>query len=286
MKKRLAYTAYIVLVTVFFLYYLFPGDAVTSYINYEINKQSPEVQVSIKKLRPEFPPGIQLVGTDLMLRNQALVGADYLNIRPAYLSLFASEKSFVINGDMYDGKLSSAVRVSDMTKNPTFDIDAAFTGIRLDKVPSIQTLGTYRVSGVADGNIIYENTDTKGGKGNADITVTDSAVKFTPALFGIEQLTFNTVKAEFDIMNQRVTLKQLEVDSREVSGTASGTMIIRNPVTRSTINIRGELKPHPGFIKQLSNIIPMDMISRRQSKTGGIPFRITGSLERPNFNFR
>ena len=42
----------------------------------------------------------------------------------------------------------------------------------------------------------------------------------------------------------------------------------------------------PKFIKQLGNIIPIKMISKQKSKTGGIPFGVTGSIERPNFSLR
>jgi len=58
MKKRLAYTGYIIGVTVLCLYFLFPSEAVTSYINYKINKISPDVKWTFQGLKPGFPPGL------------------------------------------------------------------------------------------------------------------------------------------------------------------------------------------------------------------------------------
>ncbi|MBC2715529.1 MAG: type II secretion system protein GspN [Desulfobacteraceae bacterium] len=286
MKKRIAYTGYIIIVTVFFLYYLFPCVAVTSYINYQINSMSPGVKLSIKELKPSFPPGMKFFTLDLMHRNKNIIGADFLKISPSYFSLFSKDKTFFINGDIYEGCLNSTIQVADISANPAFDLDASFGGVQISQIPAINEFEAYQISGVATGDIVYSNREIKGGKGNAGITVTDSTIQFTPALFGIDQLAFKAINADFEVINQRMTLKKLDVDSREVSAHASGSIILRNPINKSTINIRGELKPHPTFIKQLDNIFPVELISRQKSKTGGIPFRITGSLERPNFSLR
>ncbi|MEZ4550720.1 MAG: hypothetical protein R2874_09660 [Desulfobacterales bacterium] len=80
--------------------------------------------------------------------------------------------------------------------------------------------------------------------------------------------------------------KNINIDGRDILATATGSVILRQPVTASTINITGEIKPHPAFIKKLGNLFPTEMFSRNQTKTGGLPFRITGSLERPNFALR
>jgi type II secretion system protein N len=286
MKKRIVYSGYIIIVAVFFLYYLFPGDAATSYINYHINGLSPDIQLSIKELKPGFPLGMKLIAPDLLHQNQLIIGATLIEISPSYISLFKKDKILFIKGDIYEGNLDSNISFSKISANPEFDFEAMFGGIQISMIPSIKEFEAYQISGIAEGNFAYSNKEAKGGKGNGNIIFTESSVRFTPALFGIDQLAFKTINADFDIINQRVTLKKLNVDSRELSGNASGSIILRNPINKSTINIRGEVKPHPTLIKQLGNIIPVEMISNQKSKTGGIPFRITGSIERPNFSFK
>ncbi|MDA3897648.1 MAG: type II secretion system protein GspN [Desulfobacteraceae bacterium] len=286
MKKRIVYPGYIIIVTVFFLYYLFPGDAVTAYINYQINNMSPEVQLSIKELKPAFPPGIKLVRPDLLHQNQPIIGAEFLDIRPSYLSLFKKEKTIFINGDLYDGTLDSNIRLANISANPEYELEATLDNIQISTIPIAAAYEAYEISGLFNGNLVYSNKEVKAGQGIAGIIVTKSAVRFTPALFGIDQLEFKTIKADFEINNQRVTLKKLNVDSRDVSASATGSIILRNPIDKSTINIRGEVKPHPSFLKQLGNVIPLELISQQKSKTGGIPFRITGSIDRPNFSLR
>ncbi|MCD6586678.1 MAG: type II secretion system protein GspN [Desulfobacteraceae bacterium] len=286
MKKKIVYAGYIIIVTVFFLYYLFPGDAVTAYINYQINNKSPGVQLSITELKPSFPPGMQLFAPNLLYQNQPIIAADFLEVKPSYTSLFSKDKIFFITGDIYEGRLDSSILVANISANPAFEFDASFENIQISQIPAIKEFESYQISGIADGNIVYSNTEVPAGKGNAGIIVTDSMVRFTPALFGIDQLVFKTINADFEIVNQRVTLKKLDVDSREVSAHASGSIILKNPINKSTVNIRGEIKLHPTFIKQLANILPIEMITKKKSKTGGIPFRITGALDQPNFSLK
>lgn len=286
MKKRIVYSGYIIIATVFFLYYLFPGDAVTAYINYQINSMSPEIQLSIKELKPAFPPGMKLIAPDLLRQNQPVIGADFLDIRPSYLSLFKNDKTVFIKGDIYEGVLDSNISFANIRSNPEYDLDLTFDGIQISKIPIVEEYESYQISGLAEGNLVYSNKEVKAGKGNAGIIITKSAVKFTPALFGLDQLEFKTINADFEILNQRVTLKQLDVDSRDVSANATGSVILRNPIDKSTINILGEIKLHPSFLKQLGSVFPIELIPKQKSKTGGIPFRITGSIERPNFTFR
>jgi len=85
------------------------------------------------------------------------------------------------------------------------------------------------------------------------------------------------------LAGQLVTLKRLDIESREVSGTATGSLTLSSPIEKSQVNITGEVTPHPGIIKQLGNQFPVELISGMKTKTGGIPFRISGTLEQPNF---
>jgi type II secretion system protein N len=137
MKNRIVYSGYIIIVTVIFLYYLFPGDAVTAYINFKINSMSPEVQLSIKELKPAFPPGMKLVRPDLLRQNQPIISAEFLDIRPSYLSLFKKDKTIFINGDIYDGTLDSSIRIANISANPEYEFEAALDNIQISTIPIV-----------------------------------------------------------------------------------------------------------------------------------------------------
>jgi len=286
MKKKIAYSAYIIAITLFFLYTLFPGDAVTAYINHQVNKMYPGMTLSIQDLKPGFPADLKLSAVNISHHNQPLVGADRVAVRLALPSMFSVQKTIIIAGDFYGGHLDSTLRIAEIRMSPKFDIEGLLSGVQIGGIPAIQRFENYQISGTLGGNMIFSNTEPAGGKGSATLTVKDSAVGFTPALFGLERLTFETIDADLELINQRLMIKRLEVESRDVSGTATGSVMLQNPVEKSTINIQGGIKPHPSFIKQLGSIFPVEFMAKNKSKTGGIPFRITGSLEQPNFSLK
>ncbi|MDA8405103.1 MAG: type II secretion system protein GspN [Desulfobacteraceae bacterium] len=286
MKKRLAYAGYIIGVTVLCLYFLFPSDAVTSYINYKINSISPDVKWTLHGVKPAFPPGLSSDLLEVSLGGKKIIGAEKVKVAPSLISLLTIDKDLRITGDTCDGTVDAKLIVSGAAHAPKIDINAVIDGIQISSIPSLKELKLCQVSGAASGTVVFSNREAAAGKGNARVKITDSQIRFTPALFGITQVTFKAVTAEFALVGEQVTLKRLDIDSREVSGTATGSMTLMKPIGKSLINITGEATPHPGILKQLGNQFPVELISGMKTKTGGIPFRISGSVEQPNFSLK
>jgi len=286
MKKRLAYTGYIIGVTVLCLYFLFPGDAVTSYINYKINKISPDVKWTFQGLKPGFPPGFSLDSLEVFRRDKQLVGMDHVKVTPSLFSLLTNDKTMRVFGDTCDGTVDAKIIISEMAATPKINVNAAFDGVQISQIPTLKELKVCQVSGIAGGTVTFSNKEAGSGTGNAQIKITESSIRFTPALFGIGQVAFKIVDADIVLADQQMTLKRLDIDSPEVSGTATGSLTLTNPIEKSVINITGEVTPHPGIIKQLGDQFPVELIAGMKTKTGGIPFRISGSVEQPNFSLK
>jgi len=286
MKKRLAYTGYIIGVTVLCLYFLFPSNAVTSYINYRINSMSPDVKCTVQGLKPSFPLGLSLDSLEVFRQDKKIAVLDHVKVTPSLLSLFTADKTMQVTGNSCDGSVAAKVILSEIISTPKVDLNASFDGVQISKIPALQELKICQVSGIAGGTVLFSNKETGSGRGNAQIKIAESSIQFTPALFGIGQVTFKDVGADFELAGQQLMLKRLDVDSREVSGTASGSLIISNPIEKSPVNVIGEVTPHPGIIKQLGTQFPVELISGMKTKTGGIPFRISGSVGQPNFSLK
>ena len=279
MKKWLAYILYIVVVVIFFLYYLFPGEAFTSYINHHINGLLPGYKISTDQAMPSFPPGLKLKSPAIYNQNKPIIGADQLKIRPAYLSLLSDNKTFFIDGFAYDGRLEGTADIVFNSK-PQIDLNLEFKDIQINQIQSLKQFVSYEITGAARGNIFFNNTDANAGKGNAEIIVSDSSLTFEPSLFSIDQLSFKTIEAEIEMINRRIILKQFEINGRQLSGDAKGSINLAHPINKSRINITGKIKPHPTLIKELGSLFG------KKIKNGVIPFRISGTLERPDFSLK
>jgi len=279
MKKWLSYILYIVVVTIFFLYYLFPGEAFTSYVNNHINGLLPGYKISTEQAMPSFPPALKLKSPAIYNQNKPIIGADQLKIRPAYLSLLSGNKTFFIDGLAYDGHLEGSADIAFNSK-PKLNLNLAFSGIQISQIQSLREFVAYEITGAARGKFFYNNSKANNDKGNAEITISDSSIKFNPSLFGIDQVSFTTIDAKFEMINRKITLNQFEVNGRQLSGDARGVINLTDPINKSRISITGTLKPHPTLIKEIGSIFSKKM------KNGGVSFRISGTLGHPDFSLK
>lgn len=279
MKKWFAYTLYIVVVAIFFLYYLFPSNAFTSYINYQVNERLSGYNLSINQAVPVFPPGLRLDTLKLDHQGKSLVEIEHLKINPVYLSILSEDKIFLFSGLAYDGNIDGQTVITFNSK-PKIDLNIEFQGIQIDEINSLKQFIAYEMSGTASGNIIFNNYEDDIGKGTSKITISDSSINFKPSLFGIDRLTFKTIETEFELKNRLILLKRFEIKSRQLSGDAAGSINIKYPINKSRINISGKIKPHPAMLKEFGSLFS------KKLKNGGIPFRITGTFDRPNFSLK
>ena len=58
-RKWVLYPGYIIAVTAFFLYVLFPADAAMEYFSGYLGKHYPDYAVTVGTIKPVFPPGVE-----------------------------------------------------------------------------------------------------------------------------------------------------------------------------------------------------------------------------------
>ncbi|MCJ7830322.1 MAG: hypothetical protein MUP74_02945, partial [Desulfobacterales bacterium] len=58
-RKKALYGLYIIAAGCFFLYYLFPSEALSRFIASELKHVNPELGITIDKIYPVLPPGLR-----------------------------------------------------------------------------------------------------------------------------------------------------------------------------------------------------------------------------------
>ena len=94
--KWLLYSIYILVATVFFIYYLFPSDKVKNYIASGFNGLNSNVNISIDHVRPAFPPGLKLYKVNFYHMDNTLLETEQIKVVPNLLSLFRSKGIFFL----------------------------------------------------------------------------------------------------------------------------------------------------------------------------------------------
>lgn len=286
MKKWIAYIGYISVVTMVFLYYLFPSDTMNAYLNHHVSRLWPQFQLVSSEVGPTLPPGLKLTLPVLYRGQQAIAGAQHVKLIPGLLSLFSAGKKVHIRGDAYEGAMSGTVVISGLDASPVLDLDLVFGGIKVGSIPIISSLVTHEVDGIAGGRFLFDNAENPAGQGSLDLTITDGSVALNPPLLGITQLNFNSIEGEAELSDRRIRISRFFVKGQEINLNATGTIVLREPFDTSALNISGQILPHPSFIRNLAGVVPAGMISEKSISGGGIPFRISGTVANPAFSLK
>jgi type II secretion system protein N len=283
MKKWIAYSGYIVFVTLVFLYYLFPTKTVTTYVNYKLSDSLPDFHLTVDQMRPSFPPGLKFKSPVIYRRDKEFIKLDQVNIRPRYLTLFSQTKSFVINGSLNTGHISGTAEV--ILDTSLINVDLLVDQIEINGIPAVNEMTPHSISGDVSGKLVLANQPPY-GSGKADLILSNCTVDFKPAFFGMSQLKMDTITTKAELADRLLKIEALEVKGRELNGKASGTVTLRNPILKSAANISGQVTPTPALMKSLADILPIAAFAGDSSSSDGIPFKISGTIESPNFSLQ
>ncbi len=285
MKKWIGYITYGIIILVAFLYILFPSKEIRDYLIYQVNQAAPDVSIDIGAVAPSLPPGLKFSDLDVTLQNRPVFNASEMTVVPRYLSLFSAEKTFRLKGDVYQGVLTGDASVK-AASNPQYSADLDFDAIQVNAIAQLKELLPHQIAGSAKGSVNYSTEGGPWGQGDAEVTVSECRIEFKPSLFGVKDLSLGRVTAVIELENRQASIKEIIVKGSHVSGNASGTLELRQPLSRSRVQLEGTLKPHPSLIKELGQSVPKQLLSQGDYLEKGIPFRLSGTIDRPNFSLR
>ncbi len=283
MKKWLLYSLYIVSVTAFFIYYLFPSEQIKKYVIFKFANANPGFGLKIDRIKPAFPPGLKFYTVSIFQNDKLMFEAEDIKVMPAILSFFGSETVFSFKSRTCQGIISGKAALPKLAgdKKPnskSVNIAADLSGIQIKDIKAIQNAPYYKsLSGTADGTV---TSDTLSGI-SAKLALKDCVVGLSTPLFSLGNLTFKTVDADMTMdSNKKIQIKQLDVKGTQASGTVSGSVEMKSPPGKSMLNLTGTIKPHPELIAALG---PAALIFKTGTGEKGLPFKIGGTLESPSF---
>jgi type II secretion system protein N len=281
-KKTLLYTAYIIGITVIFLYYLFPSDAVRDYVVYKITRGNPGVSVTIDRVSPVLPPGIKLHDVGIAHGNRAIVDLDSLKITPGLLSFFSNTKTARFKGRVNGGTVNGWAEVDSSKNQPAEKIEGTISGIQVQGVPALKHLSAYKISGNLGGDF------TIGGAGprrsmTGKLTLSDCRIDFDQPIIGQSSLSFKNINAELVLNKGTLVIKKFSARGNQLNADISGTIALNRSGRGNALNLNGSITPHHGFLAKIGNSIPADLLQQKKAGKTTISFIIGGTVEVPEF---
>jgi len=286
LMKIFLYFIYIVSATGFFLYLLFPAAAVERHMAFWVERHNPGIRLLLFRLQPKFPPGFLIDSSQFLFHNVPLIRADTIQIVPQLDSLFRPLKGIAFQGNTSGGRFNGTIGFAKSDPALPIQVDAGLTGVRIEKIPLIQSLNIGGLSGLCDGRI----QSGAGSSVTARLKISECNGKFlssipgADSILGTETLPFKRVTSTLDYLNGELKIREALFEGPRINGSVWGVVIIKVPFGKSLLKLAGKIStgraPATGIVDQA----PVQLLSDKIPSVVDVEFRVEGTLENPVFS--
>jgi type II secretion system protein N len=283
-KKTLLYAAYIIGITIFFLWYLFPSDALKSYLAYRLTQGRPDVTVTIDRVKPVMPPGIDLQHVVVVRQRMTLVNLKSLRIMPELQSLFGSRTAVNFKGSLFEGIVSGRMELGDDSPGNGTTIDGRIAGVQVQQIALLKQLSEHEISGGLDGTFSYADTGpSRSLSGNLNLN--NCRIMLAVPVFNQKSFEFKNVAANLTLQGDMLTIKQLDAKGNQLDLNLTGTLGLDAAVAgNDELNLSGTVTPHHVFLAKIEKDIPVNLLRDKKTGKAAISFRINGTMGDPAFS--
>lgn len=282
-KTTFLYAAYIIGITVFFLWYLFPSDALKDYLAYRLSQGNPAVAVTIDRISAALPPGIRRHGVDIAHRNMTVMEVESLKLMPGLGSIFSDTPAVNFKGRVYDGTVRGRAEISDPTGSG-IKIEGSISGIQVDQISALQQFSNHDIAGGLAGSFVFA-----AAKGNPELTgkftISPCRLDLATALFNQDSFEFNNVAADLALRNRNLVINEFNATGSQLDLKINGRIRLnKRNAAKNELNLTGNVTPHHVFLAKIEKDIPVSMLRNKKSGKQAISFKIRGTLEDPGFS--
>lgn len=282
-KAVLAYVLYGILLTVCFLYFFFPAEAFKDYLKTAVSREYPELELSVGGARPCLPFGVKFSQTELTLKENPVARifiSKSLKIRPAIGSFLRGNPGYVFHCNAYGGRLNGDFRFAKDRSGPLFSASVKLRDIHLDDLQYLPSLLGQNASGILGGVITYRGlTD---GTGEAHLKISDGNVVLQEPFFNLEVINFNELMVKLALKQRTLEVSHAKMKGPEIQGTLIGTIGLKKDFLKSILNLKGTIEILSALFQSSENESDVARFLKEPVK---IPFRVRGTIQKPNFKF-
>ena len=278
------YTAYIIGITVFFLWFLFPSDTLKAYLAHRLTQRNSDVTVTIGRIKPILPPGISLQDVGVAGQGMPAIRLASLKVMPELRSLFSDRITLNLKGRIYQGRLSGRVQLEGGSPKSGLKIDGELAGIQLQQFSLLKQLSEHEISGSLNGTFTYTDAQPNPSL-SGNLSLTNCRVLLTAPVFSQKSFDFKDIRAELTLQNNLLRINKFNAKGNQLDLDLAGNMaLIAGDPAASKLNLTGTVTPHHLFLAKIEKDIPLNLLRSRKTGSTAISFRVDGTMDEPGFS--
>jgi type II secretion system protein N len=264
--RRALFIAYFAAAFLTFLIVLFPVDRIEGKLESEVRQRTP-FELHVTRVSPVFFNQFILNDVVLSDRNgKVLFESQSIRTSISVFGLLHNLFSLDMKVKAYGGEL--LVKAQQGPSRQYFLLDA--NGLDIGSYSLLKEAGL-RLSGKLGGNIEMTGETGKGRLWLKGLTSRDLNVKG----FSVPDMDFEQCWLEGDIKGDRLTIRKLDLDGKELKIQCQGDMVLRE---RGSLNILVKLKPSERLAREQAQLLSL---LKKKDAEGFYQFSLGGTLDAP-----
>lgn len=259
-------STYFVAVFLAFAVLLFPYDRVKDRLETEVRTRTP-VELSVARVSPRFLNRFVLVDVVVADRDgRVLFESPLVRTHVSLFGFLRGQLAVRLSGHAYGGDLT--VQAEQGSKRRYLAVDAS--GLDIASYGLLKQLGL-KISGTTGGSIEMNNESGKGRLWVKDLASRELTVQGFP----VPDMDFQQGWVEAETKGDRLTVKKLELDGKELKVRVSGDLVMRE---RGYLNLVVKFKPSERLAQEQAGLL--SFIKTRDAE-GYYQLSLGGTLAAP-----
>ncbi len=285
MKKIFLYGFYAIVALVLFLYFRFPSELMKQILLVQVQNAQPLARLDTDRVSPTIPPGIKLEPLSVAYANMPILRMDDLKITPHLFSLFGHTKRFGFKGTLGTGELTGQMDTVMESNGGQAQIIVNLSRVPLEFLDILSQYQGIRPEGEMDAKINYDS-NKGGGTSDISLEISNARITLDPPFMGLEAMDFSLIKAQLTASPRMMQIRSCEASGDQLESKLTGSIVFRQPLEESRISLSLTVKPQPAFMADHRNDMIGGLLTSGNTQKRGLIFRISGTLNNPNYVVR
>lgn len=246
MKKKyvISYIVYGVIITVIFLYLLFPSEMLRKYVVLKVTNNNPNIILAISKAKLAIPVALQFEDVVIRFKDKpgATLEADTIKAWPALTSLIRKKLSFRVMAKAFQGQIEARIIFPNGLKpGEPITLNTDLSQLNMEQCSYLKKVLRRQIKGILSGTLSYEGKydEIVSGTGTADLILQDGNIELLKNMFGFDTLAFDEVTASMTLKNRNLKINKANLTGKQVRGSLNGNILIERDVAQSRLSLRG-----------------------------------------------
>jgi len=264
--RRASFAAYFIAIFLLFLFLLFPVNRVKTKLEFEVRQRTP-FELHVAHISPLFFN--QFVLNDVVISDRTgkvLFESQSVRTSVSLFGLLRNLLSMDMKAKAYGGELLMKAHQGPGTQHLQFDA----IGLDIGSYSLLKDAGL-RLSGKLGGSVELTGDTGKGRLWLKGLTSRELKIKGFP----VPDLDFEQCWLEADIKGDRMTIKKLDLDGKELKVQCVGDIVLRE---KGSLNLTVKLKPSERLVREQAALLSL---IKNKDAEGFYQFSLGGTLSEP-----